>query len=104
MTDPSECLFSHSFYSNLTLKLATKMTSQLKVEIDPREFDTFIQLKCLSEKSCLLKERLQRHLSTDVLSTNLDYSRARAYCACSRCAWVCLDIFSYLSFLFFLTR
>ena len=26
--------------------------------------------------------------------TNLDYSRARAYCACSRCGWGCLDIFS----------
>ena len=26
--------------------------------------------------------------------TNLDYSRARAYCACSRCGWDCLDIFS----------
>ena len=26
--------------------------------------------------------------------TNLDKSRARAYCACSRCGWVCLDIFS----------
>ena len=33
--------------------------------------------------------------------TNLDYSRARAYCACSRCQWGCLDIFSlvYHSFL-----
>ena len=26
--------------------------------------------------------------------TNLDYSRARAYCACSKCEWGCLDIFS----------
>ena len=26
--------------------------------------------------------------------TNLDYGRARAYCACSRCGWGCLDIFS----------
>ena len=25
--------------------------------------------------------------------TNLDKSRARAYCACSRCGWGCLDIF-----------
>ena len=36
--------------------------------------------------------------------TNLDYSRARAYCACSRCGGgggCCLDIFfSHLSFLF----
>ena len=32
--------------------------------------------------------------------TNLDKSRARAYCACSRCGWACLDIFiSHLSFL-----
>ena len=27
-------------------------------------------------------------------SYNLDYSRARAYCAFSRCRWGCLDIFS----------
>ena len=25
--------------------------------------------------------------------TNLDLSRARAYCACNRCGWGCLDIF-----------
>ena len=25
--------------------------------------------------------------------TNLDYSRARAYCACCRCGWGCLDLF-----------
>ena len=25
--------------------------------------------------------------------TNFDHSRARAYCACSRFGWVCLDIF-----------
>ena len=32
--------------------------------------------------------------------TNLDYSRARAYCACSGCGWGCLDVFfSRLSFL-----
>ena len=32
--------------------------------------------------------------------TNLDCSRARAYCTCSRCGWGCLDIFfSHLSFL-----
>ena len=35
--------------------------------------------------------------------TNLDYSRARAYCACSRCGWGCLDIFlSSITSLFFL--
>ena len=27
-------------------------------------------------------------------STNFDYSRARAYCAYSRCGWGCLDIFT----------
>ena len=27
---------------------------------------------------------------------NLDYSRARAYCACSRCGWGCLNIFSLI--------
>ena len=32
--------------------------------------------------------------------TNLDKSRARAYCACSRCGWGGLDIFTLLSFLF----
>ena len=35
--------------------------------------------------------------------TTLDYSRARAYCACSRCGWGCLDIFlSSITSLFFL--
>ena len=29
-------------------------------------------------------------------STILDSSRARAYCACSRCGWVRLDIFSLI--------
>ena len=28
--------------------------------------------------------------------TNLDNSKARAYCACSRCGWGCLDIFSLI--------
>ena len=32
--------------------------------------------------------------------TNLDDSRARAYCACSRCGWGCLDIFT-LNYPFF---
>ena len=33
--------------------------------------------------------------------TNLDNSKARVYCTCSRCEWGCLDIFfSRLSFLF----
>ena len=26
--------------------------------------------------------------------THLGFSRARAYCACSKCGWGCLDIFS----------
>ena len=35
--------------------------------------------------------------------TNLDNSRARAYCACTRCGRGCLDIFlSSIFFLFFL--
>ena len=35
--------------------------------------------------------------------TDLDSSRARAYCACSRCGWGLLGLFfSRLSFLFFL--
>ena len=29
--------------------------------------------------------------------TNLDNSRARAYCACSRCGGGCLDILSIIS-------
>ena len=33
-------------------------------------------------------------LSVPGRPTNLDYSRASAYCACSRCGWGCLDIFS----------
>ena len=28
--------------------------------------------------------------------TDLDYSRARAYCACSRCGGGCLDIFTLI--------
>ena len=40
-------------------------------------------------------------LSVPGRSTNLDMSRARAFCACSGCGWGCLDIFvSRLSFLF----
>ena len=35
--------------------------------------------------------------------TNLDYSRARAYCACSRCGWGCLDIFSLICHFSFLS-
>ena len=35
--------------------------------------------------------------------TNCDKSRARTYCACSRCGWGCLDIFlSSIVSLFFL--
>ena len=36
--------------------------------------------------------------------TNLDYSSARAYCACNRCGWGCLFFFSlvyHFSLLFF---
>ena len=36
--------------------------------------------------------------------TDLDYGRARVYCACSRCGWGCLDI-SFLVYHFsFLTH
>ena len=35
--------------------------------------------------------------------TNLDYSRTRAYCACSRCGWGCLDIFSLVYLFCFLS-
>ena len=34
--------------------------------------------------------------------TNLDIGRARAYCACSRCGWDCLDIFKFVYLFFFL--
>ena len=35
--------------------------------------------------------------------TNLDYTKAMAYCDCSRCGWCCLDIFlSAITSLFFL--
>ena len=34
--------------------------------------------------------------------TNLDKSRARAFCACSRCGWGCLDIFSLIYLFSFL--
>ena len=41
-------------------------------------------------------------LSVPGRPTNLDYSRTRAYCACSRYEWGCLDIFlsSIISFFF----
>ena len=35
--------------------------------------------------------------------TNLDKSRARAYCACCRCGWGCLDIFSLIYLFSFLS-
>ena len=35
--------------------------------------------------------------------TNLDKSRARAYCACRRCGWGCLDIFSLICLFSFLS-
>ena len=35
--------------------------------------------------------------------TNLDSSRARAFCACSRCGWGCLDIFSLVYHFSFLS-
>ena len=38
-----------------------------------------------------------------VRPTNLDKSRARAYCACSRCGWGCLDIFSLIYLFSFLS-
>ena len=34
--------------------------------------------------------------------SNLDNTRTGAYCAFSGCGWVCLDMFSRLTFLFFL--
>ena len=35
--------------------------------------------------------------------TNLDNSRARAYFACSRCGWGCLDIFKFVYLFSFLS-
>ena len=35
--------------------------------------------------------------------TNLGYSWARAYCACSRCGWGCLDILSLIYHFSFLS-
>ena len=35
--------------------------------------------------------------------TNLDNSRARAYCACSRCGGGCLDIFKFVYLFSFLS-
>ena len=35
--------------------------------------------------------------------TNLDKSRARAYCACRGCVWGCLDIFSLVYHFSFLS-
>ena len=42
-------------------------------------------------------------LSVPGRPTSLDDSRARAYCACSRCGWGCLDIFSLIYFFSFLS-
>ena len=36
-------------------------------------------------------------------SSNFDYSRARAYCACSRCGWGYLDIFTLVYHFSFLS-
>ena len=41
-------------------------------------------------------------LSVPERPTNLDNSRARAYCACSTCGWALLGHFSLVFFLFFL--
>ena len=37
-------------------------------------------------------------LSVPGCHTNLGNIRAKAYCACGRCGWGCLDIFSHFSF------
>ena len=37
--------------------------------------------------------KLLRKLPVPGRPTNLDYSRAKAYCACSKSGWGCLDIF-----------
>ena len=42
-------------------------------------------------------------LSVPGCPTNLDNSRARTYCACSRCGWGCLDMFSLVSHFSFLS-
>ena len=42
-------------------------------------------------------------LSVPGRPTSLDDSRARAYCACSRCGWGCLDIFSLIYLFSFLS-
>ena len=41
-------------------------------------------------------------LSVPGRPTYLDNCRVRAYCACSRCGWGCLDIFSCVYFFSFL--
>ena len=42
-------------------------------------------------------------LSVPGRPTSSDDSRARAYCACSRCGWGCLDIFSLIYLFSFLS-
>ena len=42
-------------------------------------------------------------LSVPRRPTNLNISRARAYCACSRCGWGCLDIFKSVYLFSFLS-
>ena len=43
--------------------------------------------------------KLQGVPSVPGRSTNFDYSRARAYCACNRCGWGLFDIFFLSSIL-----
>ena len=43
------------------------------------------------------------NLSVPERPTDLDYSRTRAFCACSGCRWACLDIFLPSSFSLFLS-
>ena len=48
-----------------------------------------------------MARRCFRKLSVPGRPTNLDYSRARAYCACSRCGWGLFGhFFSHLPLLF----
>ena len=42
-------------------------------------------------------------LSVTGRPTSLNDSRARAYCACSRCGWGCLDVFSLIYLFSFLS-
>ena len=65
-------------------------------------YTTTVSPKCsVTERGWSGGAKVLGKLSVPGRPTNLDNSRARAYCACSRCGWgVFGHFFAHLSFLF----